>query len=369
MTDPLTQVDAEARTDRQTADRQHKSCETASEAVARVEQAERLVQALIDSEPAPAGDRRGDDAAPPHATGSPVARHAGAGTTPRRRAVAAEPVVESDQESAADDSLAALVDAYALDADLPPAEWLTRLKLERPRRDIRSLSPFTRFMKRLMDIVVASTLLVLCAPVMLLVAVAVKLTSPGPVIYKQTRVGLNLRDFSRRDRRRRRAPPPEGIERRHQPDRRRQFAYGRPFTLYKFRTMRVDAEKDGARFAVQNDPRLTCIGGFLRKTRLDELPQLWNVLKGEMSMVGPRPERPEFIEKLSAEIPNYLQRLGLKPGLTGLAQILNGYDNDIEGFRRKVALDLLYLQNCCLRNDLKILLRTVLVVLTGKGAL
>ena len=131
--------------------------------------------------------------------------------------------------------------------------------------------------------------------------------------------------------------------------------------------MREDAEKDGARFAVAGDSRVTPIGGFLRKTRLDELPQLWNVLRGEMSLVGPRPERPEFIEDLSRQIPGYLQRLGLKPGLTGVAQVVNGYDNNLESFRRKVAFDLLYLQNCCLTNDLKILARTVGVVLTGQG--
>ena len=152
-------------------------------------------------------------------------------------------------------------------------------------------------------------------------------------------------------------------------DRRQEFAYGKPFVLYKFRTMRVDAESQGARLAVPGDPRVTPVGRFLRLTRLDELPQLWNVLRGDMSLVGPRPERPEFIETLSQHIPGYLQRLGLKPGLTGLAQILNGYDNNLAGFRRKVALDLLYLQNCCLWNDLKILWRTIGVVLTGKGAL
>ena len=139
--------------------------------------------------------------------------------------------------------------------------------------------------------------------------------------------------------------------------------------LYKFRTMRNDAEKNGAQFAVKGDARVTSIGWFLRKTRIDELPQLWNVLKGEMSLVGPRPERPEFIAGLSDQIPDYLQRLGLKPGLTGVAQIVNGYDNNIESFRRKVAFDVLYLQNCCWWNDVKVLLRTVRVVLNGSGAL
>lgn len=133
--------------------------------------------------------------------------------------------------------------------------------------------------------------------------------------------------------------------------------------------MRTDAEKHGAQFATNGDPRVTSIGRFLRKTRLDELPQLYNVLKCEMTLVGPRPERPEFMEELSDEIPNYLERLGLKPGLTGPTQVMNGYDNNIESFRRKVALDLLYLQNCCLWNDIKILFRTFRVVLTGSDAL
>jgi lipopolysaccharide/colanic/teichoic acid biosynthesis glycosyltransferase len=181
-------------------------------------------------------------------------------------------------------------------------------------------------------------------------------------------VGLNLRQ-SARDRRTRVNGAPDGMERR-QPgrDRRGPPSYGKPFVLYKFRTMRIDAERNGAQLAVKGDPRVTRVGRFLRKTRLDELPQLWNVLRGEMSLVGPRPERPEFCEKLSSEIPNYLNRLGLKPGLTGLAQIINGYDTDLDSVRRKVNFDLLYLQNCCVWNDLKILFRTVGVVLRGSGA-
>ena len=226
-------------------------------------------------------------------------------------------------------------------------------------------------LKRINDVVVSATMLILLSPVLLLVAIAVRLTSRGPVIFSQERVGLNLRQ-KKRDRRQRHEEVelPDGVERRGTGiNRRRDGGYGKPFTLYKFRTMKLDAEKNGAQFAVNGDPRVTCIGRFLRKTRLDELPQLWNVLRGEMSLVGPRPERPEFIEKLSAEVPNYINRLGLKPGLTGLAQVINGYDNNIESFKRKVNLDLLYLQNCCYLNDLKILFRTIRVVLTGSGAL
>ncbi|QDU37244.1 UDP-N-acetylgalactosamine-undecaprenyl-phosphate N-acetylgalactosaminephosphotransferase [Maioricimonas rarisocia] len=259
---------------------------------------------------------------------------------------------------------------FACEEQLPDVSWLRRLNLERPRQDLRCLPMSTRRLKRIGDLIIASLLLILLAPVMLVVAVLVRLTSPGPIIFRQTRVGLNLRRPGS-DRRQQRNGVPEGQTERRQPgrDRRREFLYGRHFVLYKFRTMRNDAEKDGARFAVEGDARVTIIGGVLRKTRLDELPQLWNVLRGDMTLVGPRPERPEFIEELSDEIPNYLNRLGLKPGLTGVAQVVNGYDNDLAGFRRKVAFDLLYLQNCCLWNDFMILLRTIGVVLTGRGAI
>ncbi len=269
------------------------------------------------------------------------------------------------------DEFADLFDHYVADDNLPSTEWLTRLRLERPRRNTRCLGETTRMLKRINDVVVSATMLILLSPVLLLVAIAVRLTSRGPVIFSQKRVGLNLRQ-KKRDRRQRDeiVDLPDGVERRGTGiNRRRDGGYGKPFTLYKFRTMKIDAEKNGAQFAVKGDPRVTCIGRFLRKTRLDELPQFWNVLRGEMSLVGPRPERPEFIEKLSAEVPNYINRLGLKPGLTGLAQVINGYDNNIESFKRKVNLDLLYLQNCCYLNDLKIMFRTIRVVLTGSGAL
>jgi lipopolysaccharide/colanic/teichoic acid biosynthesis glycosyltransferase len=260
-----------------------------------------------------------------------------------------------------------LFDQYVGESELPSTEWLTRLRLQRPRRNTRCLGETTRLLKRATDVVVSATMLVLLSPVMVLVALAVRITSRGPIIFRQTRVGLNLRD--KRPDRRKESIEVEPERRDPNRDRRRDRGYGKPFTLYKFRTMKIDAEKNGAQFAVKGDPRVTSIGRFLRKTRLDELPQLWNVLRGEMSLVGPRPERPEFIETLSAEVPNYINRLGLKPGLTGLAQIINGYDNNIESFKRKVNLDLLYLQNCCFWNDLKILFRTIRVVLTGSGAL
>ncbi|MEQ9408999.1 MAG: sugar transferase [Fuerstiella sp.] len=265
--------------------------------------------------------------------------------------------------------LADLVNAYA--DELPRTGWLTRLRLTRPRQNLTCLPLATRICKRIVDLVGGSVLLLAASPVMLCAAVLVKITSPGPVIYSQTRVGLNLRKKAKRDRRQGEGPLPHAIEDRREAgrDRRETNSYGRLFTMYKFRTMRTDAEAHGAQFAHQDDPRVTSVGRLLRRTRIDELPQLWNVLRGDMSLVGPRPERPQFMETLSSDIPGYLDRLGLKPGLTGMAQVVNGYDNEIEGFRRKVGYDLLYLQNCCLRNDLKILLRTVRVVLTGEGAL
>ena len=257
---------------------------------------------------------------------------------------------------------------FASSEFIPDVPWLTKLCLGSRRLNVRCLGPELCAMKRVVDVIASLALLAVLWPVMLITAVLVKLTSRGPVIFRQTRVGLNLRTSDRRHREA--GPPPPGSERRNTLyDRRGNPTYGRHFTLYKFRTMRIDAEKNGAQFAQKNDSRITPIGRFLRKTRLDELPQLWNVLKGEMTLVGPRPERPEFLEQLSEQIPNYLQRLGLKPGLTGVAQIVNGYDNEIESFRRKVAFDLLYLQNCCLWNDIKILFRTIRTVLTGSGAL
>lgn len=252
---------------------------------------------------------------------------------------------------------------------LPDVWWITKIELDTARKDVRCLTEQTRLGKRILDISVAATLLVLLTPLMIFVGILVKLTSPGPIIFQQTRVGLNLRRPGKDRRQRSEATPEETDRRQVDSDRRTEFAYGRHFTLYKFRTMRNDAEKDGAKFAVKGDSRVTGVGKFLRKTRLDELPQLVNVIRGEMSLVGPRPERPEFMVELSDQIPYYLGRLGLKPGLTGVAQIINGYDNEIDSFRRKAAFDLHYLQNCSVWNDFKILVRTIKVVLTGSGAL
>lgn len=279
------------------------------------------------------------------------------------------PVVTPPPDSPEAGDFGDIFEQFSPSEELNDTGWLTELNLSQPRRNLECLGHGAQTRKRTVDVIGAMFLLTLASPIIALFALLVKLTSPGPLIYKQLRVGLNLREKAKTDRRQSDAGTPEGIsERRLNEDRRVKQNFGRPFVLYKFRSMRVDAETNGAQLASKNDPRVTRIGRFMRMTRIDELPQLINVLRGDMSLVGPRPERPFFIEQLSDQIPNYLNRLGLKPGVTGVAQVLNGYDNDLESFRRKVAYDLLYLQNCCLWNDFKILLRTVWVVISGHGA-
>ncbi len=218
------------------------------------------------------------------------------------------------------------------------------------------------FFKRIVDITGASIGLLLTSPFFIILPILIKLDSPGPVFYLQLRVGHNRR------RRERRAPHGSSLGRSSR-DRRRQDLRGRPFNVIKFRTMVADAEKKcGPVWATRNDPRITRLGHFLRKTRLDEIPQFINVFLGQMSLVGPRPERPKFVEELSAQVENYNQRLQVKPGLTGLAQVENGYDSSLSSVVRKVHYDLQYIHNWSIWQDVKIMLKTVLVVITGKGA-
>jgi len=203
---------------------------------------------------------------------------------------------------------------------------------------------------RALNVVVAVIGLVLTLPVWLLIAAAIKLTSRGPVFYTQTRVGLDTRRIGER------------------PDsRRRHDIGGRPFTIYKFRTRTVDAERHGAQWATANDQRVTSIGRFLRSCRLDELPQLLNVLKGEMNIVGPRPERPQLFAELREQIPHYSLRQRVPRGITGHAQVHLQYDTSVEDVKRKVAHDLEYIARRSLWEDLKIMLKTIPVMLFRKG--
>jgi exopolysaccharide biosynthesis polyprenyl glycosylphosphotransferase len=200
--------------------------------------------------------------------------------------------------------------------------------------DELTVSPLRRVLKRGFDILVASLLLLAAAPFLLVVAVAIKLDSKGPLFYRQERTGLA----------------------------------GSTFHLWKFRSMRTDAEKDGAVWARANDDRVTRVGRFIRKTRIDEIPQVFNVLMGEMSFVGPRPERPIFVEQLKQQIPFYGLREAVKPGLTGWAQIRYPYGASVEDARNKLEFDLYYVKNGSLFLDVGIIFHTVRHVLLGRGA-
>ena len=220
-----------------------------------------------------------------------------------------------------------------------------------------------RTIKRTLDIIGASLGILLCLPFWIMVPLAIRLSSPGPIFYTQTRVGVNRRKRSRR------CFPKVADDDRRGRERRRDDYMGMPFQVIKFRTMVIDAEKlSGPVWATQNDPRITKVGRFLRKTRLDEIPQFINILKGDMALVGPRPERPNFVRELSGKVDHYSKRLEVKPGLTGLAQIENGYDSSIASVAEKVKSDLKYIREWSIWYDVKIMARTVIVVFTGKGA-
>ncbi|NOZ74140.1 MAG: sugar transferase [FCB group bacterium] len=188
--------------------------------------------------------------------------------------------------------------------------------------------------KRILDLVLVVPLFILSLPLWGFIAAAIKWSSPGPVFYRQIRMGKG----------------------------------GTTFTINKFRSMVVDAEKQtGPVWSGEDDPRITAVGRFLRRFRLDELPQLWNVIHGDMSLVGPRPERPYFVEKLMNEFPFYARRLRVRPGITGWAQIKHPYDRDITDVRQKLKYDFYYIENLSFNLDLKIILSTVWVMITGKG--
>lgn len=220
-------------------------------------------------------------------------------------------------------------------------QLLNRIPLELAEQDrslarIRNLRPLgTAYavVKRSIDISIALGLAITLLPLLPLVALAIKLDSRGPIFYSQQRVGLN----------------------------------GQTFRIYKFRTMRQDAEKHGAVWATKQDSRITRTGHFMRKMRVDELPQIWNLLRGDMALVGPRPERPEFTARLAEEIPGYDLRHAVKPGLTGWAQVCYRYTSSFRDTRAKVEYDLYYVKHCSMLFDFRIMFRTVRVVLAMKG--
>ena len=217
--------------------------------------------------------------------------------------------------------------------------------------------------KRITDMLISAICLILFAPFLLIVATLIWLDSPGHIIYKQVRIGRNRRKGGRR-----RLNFQVEADRRNG-DRRKYDMLGRPFYIFKFRTMVNGAEEGtGPIWAKHQDPRITKIGRVLRKKRLDELPQLFNVLIGHMSLVGPRPERHHFIQHLSKHIENYRDRFWLKPGITGLAQVSAGYDYSTESVKIKTKYDLQYIRHWHMTEDLIIILKTVAVMLNGKGA-
>ncbi len=214
-----------------------------------------------------------------------------------------------------------------LDLDRLPADWLLFT-------ENAFASRLNQAFKRGFDIMLSAAMLILVLPLMLLTALVIRLDSAGPVFYRQERVGL----------------------------------HGKTFMLLKFRSMRIDAEASGPAWAATHDPRVTRVGGFLRRTRVDELPQLLNVLRGEMSLIGPRPERPHFTAQLAAAIPRYNDRSFVKPGITGWAQVNFPYGASIEDARMKLAYDLYYVARRNLFLDLLILVSTIRVILFREGA-
>jgi lipopolysaccharide/colanic/teichoic acid biosynthesis glycosyltransferase len=205
---------------------------------------------------------------------------------------------------------------------------------------------------RVMNVTLASLGLLVAAPIMLVFAILVKLTSPGPIFYTQARVGL--------DRRRTRSEP-AGY------DRRTRDLGGRPFMILKFRTMRLGAEKNGAVWAAKKDSRVTAVGRIMRKYRIDEFPQLINVVRGDMNIVGPRPERPSIFSRLCDDIAEYPLRQKARPGITGWAQVNQAYDTSLDDVRSKVRYDLEYLERRGVAEDLRIMARTVPVMIFRKG--
>jgi len=233
--------------------------------------------------------------------------------------------------------------------DRSSARFQRRNGKARPAQGIRLKDAETS--RRALNVAVAATGIVVIAPLMLVIAALVRLTSRGPAIYRQQRVGVD-----------RRFGQPGGTWRRGED------LGGRPFTIYKFRTMATGESSDAQIWASPDDPRVTPVGRVLRKYRLDELPQLFNVLRGDMNVVGPRPEQPRIFSQLRGEIQHYQARQQVLPGITGWAQINHHYDTCVDSARQKVAYDLEYVTRRSAAHDLRIMLKTFPVMVSRKGA-
>ena len=195
------------------------------------------------------------------------------------------------------------------------------------------LSPWEKITKRIVDVLLSILAILILLPVFILLSFLIKTGSKGPIIFKQKRIGL----------------------------------YGNPFWIFKFRSMITEAEKDGPQLSSQNDPRITAIGKFMRKTRLDETPQFFNVIKGDMAIVGPRPEREYYIEKIVVKAPHYKHVLKVKPGITSWGQIKFGYAENVDEMVARLKFDLLYVENMSLSLDVKILFYTAIIMIKGDG--
>jgi exopolysaccharide biosynthesis polyprenyl glycosylphosphotransferase len=233
--------------------------------------------------------------------------------------------------SGSDVNLKIMPDTYEIVSGLAKTNQIYGVPLIEVMPDI--MSPAATLTKRIIDIIGSVVILVITFPIVLIFMLLIKLTSKGPLLYTQERVGKN----------------------------------GQYFTIYKFRTMIENAEEYGPEWSGPDDPRITRVGKILRKTHIDEIPQLVNVLKNEMSIVGPRPERPFFVEELKNQIPYYYKRLSVKPGITGWAQIKYKYDVSLDDVKSKLQFDFYYIENMSLTLDLKIILNTIIVVLLLKG--
>jgi exopolysaccharide biosynthesis polyprenyl glycosylphosphotransferase len=229
-------------------------------------------------------------------------------------------------------SIKIVPDMYEVISGLARTEQIYGIPLIQVNPNLNTL--YNRYSKRVLDLIIAIPSFILISPFWGIISILIKFDSPGPILYKQNRIGENHRKF----------------------------------TIRKFRSMKYDAEmKTGPIWASDADPRVTRVGSWLRRFRLDEIPQLLNVIKGEMSIIGPRPERPFFIEQLMQEFPFYYRRHKIRPGITGWAQIKQPYDRDINDVRKKLKYDFYYIENLSFSLDMKILASTAWVMLSGKG--